>query len=170
MQSKTVPMSFRMSEEDSVFLAGLQIPGASTPSEKLRALLGEARERHEGVDSAEKAIEAMQRFLAPSQQRFRAHNLATRRDSELLALLFAWLPEAAGRLVSAEDASAARYDELESQAADKAFSLIESILRLGLTSHCRCYDPQAISRRLGNVVELVDLIAARPRESERSSA
>ena len=46
MSSKSTPLSFRVSDEDAEFLAGLQLPGAVTPSEKLRVLVTRARMEH----------------------------------------------------------------------------------------------------------------------------
>ena len=47
--SKTVSISARISHEDAEFLSSLTIEGATTPSDKLRALLADARQRHAGL-------------------------------------------------------------------------------------------------------------------------
>ena len=43
-----VPLSVRVSQDDAAFLAGLAVTGATSPSDKLRALIRDARLRHEG--------------------------------------------------------------------------------------------------------------------------
>ena len=49
MPGKTVPLSVRVTDADAEFLARLDIAGATTPSEKLRALLTAERTRGEGA-------------------------------------------------------------------------------------------------------------------------
>lgn len=46
MSIKTVPFSARISIEDAAFISSLEYEGASTPSDKLRALLAETRTKH----------------------------------------------------------------------------------------------------------------------------
>ena len=53
-------------------------------------------------------------------------------------------------------------ESLERGLADRAFLLIESVLRLGVTGEAPCYDRKAIAKRMPQVVELVQLIASRP--------
>lgn len=47
MPEKSVPLSVRISVDDAEFIARLSLEGATTPSEKMRKLLGEARRRRE---------------------------------------------------------------------------------------------------------------------------
>ena len=46
--SKSVPLSVRVSPDDARFISQIDIAGAATPSDKVRALLADARKRREG--------------------------------------------------------------------------------------------------------------------------
>ena len=48
LSTKTVPLSVRVPYEDAEFIAGLHVNGANTPSDKLRAIINQARRRHQG--------------------------------------------------------------------------------------------------------------------------
>ena len=51
--AKTVPISVRVSNEDAEFIATLQIDNAVTPSDKVRSLIKEAKQKKERVVSYE---------------------------------------------------------------------------------------------------------------------
>ena len=65
MSNKAVPLSVRISENDAAFLAGLDLPEATTPSDKIRALIWEARQRHQGGQVYGEAIQFQEDLLAP---------------------------------------------------------------------------------------------------------
>ena len=47
MSSKTVPLSVRISHDDAEYIAGLKIDDALTPSDKVRAIIRDARKARE---------------------------------------------------------------------------------------------------------------------------
>ena len=63
--SRSVPFSARISTEDAAFIAGLEIDGAHTPSDKLRALLAEARKRRQGSGDYESSLQLAMDWLQP---------------------------------------------------------------------------------------------------------
>ena len=157
-------MSVRLSEDDAAFLAGLSIAGAVTPSEKLRAVLAEARRRHEGRESYARCVAVLDDMLAPALQRLREVEYTDRLHSEFMAELYAWLPAASALLVIGVGGAGGRDTDpvaLEAGLADRVFELIEAVLRLGLTTRSPCYDPDLIADRLGGVLELTDLMRSR---------
>jgi hypothetical protein len=163
--NKTVPLSVRISETDSDFLNGLKFPGATTHSEKLRALIGEARQRRTGGHSYGDVLASLQEIEAPAERRLRDAENRTRQHSELLAQAASWLPDTMaflmGNLPESEDddeKAAERLRLLEDGLADRIFVFIERILRMAVTQRNPCYDKSAISRRMEPVVELTDVI------------
>jgi hypothetical protein len=156
---KNIAMSVRVSAEDAQFIAELDIPGATTPSEKMRALIAEARERRQGLEDYSQSVGAIQQMLAPARSRVRdaEHNTGTR--SDLVATIFDWLPEAlAAAVVPAAQGEQPELPQVEAALAEQVFRLIDSTLRMGVTSQCRCYSPDAVSSRLGPAVAIVKLI------------
>jgi hypothetical protein len=163
VSNKTVPLSVRISEADADFLNGLKIPGATTHSEKLRALIAEARQRRTGGRSYGDVLAMLQEIEAPAERRLRDAETRTRQHSELLAQAASWLPDTLAFLVgnlpeNHEEDAADRLRSLEDGLADRVFVFFERVLRMAVTRRNPCYDSEAISRRMEPVVELCDVI------------
>lgn len=161
--NKTVPLSVRISEADADFLNGLKFPGATTHSEKIRALIAEARQRRSGGRSYGDVLTTLQEIEAPAERRLRDAESRTRQHSELLAQAASWLPDTMaflmGNLPDDDDENAAeRLRLLEDGLADRVFVFIERVLRMAVTRHNPCYDKSAITHRMEPVVELCDVI------------
>ena len=93
MVEKTVTLSARIPQEDAVFISQLKINGAKTPSDKLRAILGEARRRHESLHDYRGCMEMVQGLITPVSAQTRALELNERIHSELVSRVFEWLPD-----------------------------------------------------------------------------
>lgn len=159
--ARTVPLSARVSEADADFIASLEIDGAKTPSDKLRAIIAEARQRQRGHQDYAGALAMMGDLLAPAMRRVRQAEHQEGIHSELLSRVGEWLPEAMAYLV-AEGPSAANategLSELERGMADRVFTLMESMLQMGVTRRCPCYDQAVVSQRLEPVLDLARVI------------
>ena len=59
MSANRIPLSVRIDQEEADFIAQLSIEGASTPSEKIRELLKQARMSHETVRDYSFALDEM---------------------------------------------------------------------------------------------------------------
>lgn len=89
------------------------------------------------------------------------------KHSELLVHLAYWLPEIVAFFQAytptngGEGAEVSEsLDFLEAGVADRVVSLMEAVLRMGVTPHNPCYDTDLIGKRLGIVLELCNLIAS----------
>jgi len=164
VNNKTVPMSVRISEADADFLSMLQIKGATTPSEKLRAIIAEARQRHSGERSYGEALALLEDIEAPALRRLRDAERVSGLHSELVLQLANWLPDAMAFLLAnlpqdgEADSAAQQLRELEDGLADRVFAFIEQVLRQGVTRRAPCYDPSAIRRRIEPAIELSEVI------------
>lgn len=157
---KSIPLSVRVSEEDAAFLARYESPGAVTPSEKLRALVSEARRRAEGAGDFSDCAELFREMFGPAVRRIGEANLALGVRSELVGKFAGWLAEAAAQLVtSLGDGGVTLADlrRLEAGVADRQAALLEDFLRLGVTSTAPCYDPGLVRKRLSVILELAAL-------------
>ena len=160
MAGKTVPLSVRVSDDDAEFLAGLEISGATTPSEKLRAILANERTRWERAQDPAEAAEFIRDLLRPAQRRVRRLEADAHKSSDAVLKLYERLPELTASAFAgpAGDADGKSLAAFEARLLDQVFALLQEILELGLLSHSRCYDPQAIASRLSPVLELVELM------------
>ena len=163
MPAKTVPLSVRVSSDDAEFLARLPIEGASTPSEKMRAVLREERRRREGFREYRNALTLTREMLTPTVERTQEteHDLGVR--SDLIHLGVAWLPDVFATALTGLPPDGGEGEDLarfESRLADRIFGLIESALRLGVTKQVRGCDPDLIADRLPPLLELIDVVRA----------
>ncbi|MFO1352493.1 MAG: hypothetical protein U1F68_18170 [Gammaproteobacteria bacterium] len=161
--SRSIPISARIPSEDAAFLARLQIEGAITPSDKLRAIITQARRQHEGQHDYASSLQWIREALAPALDHVRDAEHRARQHSDLVLRLGEWLPQAVALIHSfrqspAGDPEALR--DLEQALADRVFQLLEAILRLGITGRAPCYDKQVIADRLDPILELSELISS----------
>lgn len=157
---KSIPISVRLSEDDAAFLAGLTIPGANTPSDKLRSIISETRRRMDGVEDFSDCAELLRDMLAPTTRQVREANKQHNLRSELVDRLADWLPETAAYLMTslpdkAPDKKALL--QLEAGLADRMVALLESFLRMGVTQAAPCYDEALLTPRLTNILELAEI-------------
>ena len=165
---KSVPLSVRVSPDDASFINNIDIAGADTPSDKVRALLSEARKRRQGFSDYPSCVAMVAEMLAPTLHRLRAAEHLERVHSELLIELLQWMPEAmAFVLTSLSDEANDRSDleSFEEGVAERLFRLIENVIRMNVTRKCRGYDPEVVAKRIAPVVELVNVIQMREPEA-----
>ena len=160
---KSVPLSVRVSPIDADFISNVEIAGAATPSEKVRALLADARKRREGFSDYPSCLGMVQEMLAPTLQQLRAAEHRERVHSELVLELTQWMPEALAFLLTdlSEDGDREELQAFEEGVAERLFRLIENVIRMNVTRECRGYDPSVVARRMGPVIELVEVIHGR---------
>ncbi|NVJ49239.1 MAG: hypothetical protein HWE13_07995 [Gammaproteobacteria bacterium] len=170
MTGRTVPLSVRVSHDDAEFLASLQIEGADTPSEKLRALIQEAKRRQEAAHGFAEAQTELRRVIAPLIERVQAFESEHEVYSQLVHLSLEWIPEAMAELVSQrfvlrKDTSEEKFRDFERRVTDRVFRLIEGYLRLAITQDCEGYDSQVVHKRLPRIEQLVRLLPMKEADS-----
>src|SRR5215471_16070889 len=108
MQMQT--LSARIPIDDMEWLAGLDIQGAASPSDKLRALIAQVRRQHEGTLDYEGSLSWLRDLVAPFVTAIRALEHENRMHSEVLTLVTEALPPIMATLLSerglAKDAKA----------------------------------------------------------------
>lgn len=166
-------MSVRLSEEDASFLNDLEIPGATTASEKLRHLIAQARDRSDQTHSYEGALGLVRELLEPVAQTLRARELATRQRSEMIADTLYWLPDVVAFLIAGPGAKPGQVDakelvEFEAGVAHRIFRFTDAMLRLAVTSKAPCYDPNVVATHMGGTLELAKLVLEQSRKSAAS--
>jgi hypothetical protein len=165
-------LSARIPVEDLQWLAGLDIQGAVSPSDKLRALITQMRRQYEGTLDYERSLSWLRDLLAPFVTAIRALEHNNRTHSEVLTLTVEWLPQIMATLLSEralpKDAKKRAID-LEEIVVQRCFQLLASIMRLAVTRTAACYNPSVIDKHVSGVLEISDIItqARRMREAKR---
>lgn len=169
MAHKSIPLSFRVSDEDAEFLSRLDLPGASTPSEKLRVLIGEARRRAGNDADYAGCLREAQALLEPVRAQLREAELKTDAHSELVMQTLDWLPEllafvmaSARRSVQSEPDSD-RLKALEQGLAERIARMASAQLRLGITEQEPNYDPKVVKTRLDPVLDVAEFLLSKRR-------
>jgi len=159
-RAKTVPLSARISQEDAEFLSSMQIQGATTPSEKLRIIIAETRERHQGLQDYRSSLimyqEMLNRFVTVTRELEMHHQI----HSELVSRMIEWLPDMMAFVTAMgmelqQTGQVENLKYMEEGITDRSFRLIQSILQMGVTDTCPCYNQSSISSRMDTVEKLV---------------
>lgn len=163
MATKTVTISARIPHEDAEFISQLEINGAITPSDKLRALIDEARQRQESQRDYRGCMKLIQELIIPVSNYVREQEHKHHVHSEVVTRMLDWLPDALAFIMSSVTAAEPIDDgkllrNLEDGITDRVFRLMESILQLSVTERCPCYSDTAIKERIGPILNLTRVI------------
>ena len=150
MAKQTVTL--RLDEDDLTFLASIEVAGAANLSEKIRALLAEARSQREGLDNFGAAYDFMRGLLAVPERRIHEAEVSSQKRSELVARVLAWMPETvafvlSGSALKPNEDTAKSLRDFERGVAERAMVLTESMLQLASAGFPGCQAPEALAQR-----------------------
>ncbi|WP_440223671.1 hypothetical protein ACQQ2N_00325 [Dokdonella sp. MW10] len=147
-------ITIRLDEDDLTYLSSVELPGAANLSEKIRALLADARAQREGMHDAALAYDFTRRLFAGAERGIRSAELQAQMRSELVARVTAWLPDAAAIVLSAAELGSGdvrgrteRLRTLERQLGERTIGLLDTLLQMSLAGFPGCYEPEALARR-----------------------
>jgi hypothetical protein len=152
------PLSARIPGDLYLWLAQLQVAGATTNSDKLRVLLGQLKRQYDGAfdyvtahawarDMTGRLREALVRTEGRSGQ-----------HSEVLGALLDHLTSTLATVVSQAPVDAAEAAKLEDALVRRAFALSEALLRQATTVSAAAYDPAVVRRHMAATIELAATI------------
>jgi hypothetical protein len=159
-----MPLSVRMAPEEMLMLSELHLDDAVTPSDKIRRLVKWAHRQQKSRSSYAEALTVAEDQLAPTVRTLRQHEAEQHVHSDLLLQLLAWLPDMFALAGTALQSDAAKEDSrraavtLEDDVAERIFSLLLGVLKMGLTPAAHCYQSKHLTNRLPAVRELCRLL------------
>ncbi len=156
------PLSARIPGDLYLWLAQLQVDGATTNSDKLRVLLGLLKRQHEGGhdfvaahawarDLTSRLREALVRIEGASGAHSAVMTAVLEHTTTTLALLISQVP--------ATEADAVR---LEDMLVKRSVAFIEALLRQATTGRADAYDPAVVHRYMSGAVELARAVTPPP--------
>lgn len=164
MAPLNTPLSVRLSEEDTSFLAKLELDGAVTASDKIRGLIRQARQRAEPIESFPAALVVSHEQLAAAVRAVRIIEQDLNRHSDVVVGLMTAAEEfLALALTARRPGSTVTADDLvrhEARLVDCAARMTDQLLRWAVTPTAPAYDPAVISRRLAELADLMKLVSA----------
>lgn len=161
--SVSIPLSVRVPQDDFEWLTSLDIKGATTPSDKLRAVIQLHRREHDGSQSYELALSWLRDVVQPFAREVAAYEHRLSKRSEVVAAMIEWVPQLMALLASEHipsDASPARARQVEDMLLQRSVALLSTLLRLGITPASSTYDENAMARQLPRLGELIDAVRA----------
>lgn len=158
----TAPISGRVSEGDYSFLMEYPISGKVTASEKLRYVVSFFRSYHENLDRYDDMLMEIHRLMDPVRKQIKSAERDSELSSELVDRLMHVLPESLAYLITAKipdskDKQLPVLLELEERLFKTYLTLLESMLRMGLTSESPTYNRNLMQGRMKMIRELVDM-------------
>lgn len=158
---KKIQIGARISAEDAEFLNLLEINGATTPSDKLRAIIEEARLRRDCAGDYTGSFRTIQEQVIPLTERIKKAEFDKNIHSGLLARILEWLPDFYAYCFSSLPENIETEEELiayEKGAIDRVIRLFESFLHLMLSKQPTSYDAESLSSHLSSINELMKMI------------
>lgn len=146
MAHKPIPLSLRISDQDADFLAKFEADGATTPSEKVRFLLTQARERY-GAERPEDAGAVARELMGRGRKRWRTAEEEAGLRSDLILKLYDRAPDLFGTLMAGPE-SASNLSEFEKSLVIEVARILEDVLAQRLMKSTRCYRAGVLGEEL----------------------
>jgi len=152
-------VTLRLDEDDLTYLSQVEISGAGNLSEKIRALISEARAQRDGMRNYAAAHDFSRQLFARVDRQVNSAEVEAAARSELTHRVLAWLPEAVAFALSAnladEDQSkdVAALSNFEVGVAERAFSMVDSMLQLAQAEFPGCLESKKLAKRAAFAVK-----------------
>jgi hypothetical protein len=146
-------VTLRLDEDDLTYLSQVEISGAGNLSEKIRALIAEARAQREGTEDYGAAHDFARRLFSRVDRQINAAEIKAGTRSELTHRVVAWLPEATayvlagGQSQNTDESDLARLKSLEMGLGERTFGLVDSMLQLARADFSGCHEPKKLASR-----------------------
>ena len=146
----THPTTIRLTGDDQTFLASLKIPGASTISDKLRALIDDKRLQLEAGSNFRSALTLANSLVGPLQESVKAAENEQQMHSQLVARMLDWTPELMATLLSEsatreQGHSPEQLAALENGLANQALRLVDIVLQTYIARDTALYRPTSLA-------------------------
>ncbi|MFT6332351.1 MAG: Arc/MetJ-type ribon-helix-helix transcriptional regulator [Lentimonas sp.] len=160
ISGQSIPFSVRLPQEYAEFIANLEIKGAKTPSDKIRAIIKKAHEEEKENRDYKNVLRKIQKTFIPALDHLHKEELKKGERSELVRIISQWLSETYAFFISTllENKESVNLNNLEKGMADRIFILFEQIMRMGVTTQSPCYNKAIIKEHLAPVLELAGII------------
>ena len=166
------PISGRIPDDLYDWLAATHIDGAVSMSDKLRVAVTSLKQEYEYQSDLQALSQRLreQANLQKNDVSKIAHELG--RDSEVLNIIYAHIPEIWALIASANISDLAQAQKLEQLSVRKVFTLAETLLRQATTAQAEAFDQTVIRKQTDRLIELVQVIAhhAQHQSTETSSS
>lgn len=164
MPQRTTTISCRVDADDADFLLALEVPGATTVSDKMRHVLAEYRQHQQNLRSFGDCLMDFRNLIAPTYQEIQDMEFSHDMRSEFVNRVVEALPVLLSTLLTSRrperaEEEAAHLHRLEKRLVDQVFQLIDSLLRIGVSPAPSCYSPELFRERLQGLLSLTEVLS-----------
>lgn len=162
--SKSETLSVRVSSDDAAWIAALDVDGATTSSDKVRALISQARTQELSFRDYATCVTWVRALLGPAVTRLRSLEDNAGLHSELLSAVTEGLPPLVATILTATPSSNGSQEalsQIEGRLAQKAFAVFQSIMRLAVTAPHGLTNPDVFRDQLPAIMEMAEIIKGR---------
>lgn len=152
------PLSARIPSDLYLWLAQLQVEGATTNSDKLRVLLGQLKRQHDGAFDFVAAHAWSRDLVGRLRDALVRVEGTSGRHSEVLNAVLDQLASTLALAISQTPVDATQAAQLEDVMVRRAFALAEALLRQGLTDEAVAYDPAVVKRHMPATIQLASTL------------
>lgn len=152
------PLSARIPSDLYLWLAQLQVEGATTNSDKLRVLLGQLKRQHDGAFDAVTAHAWARDLTARLRESLVRIELSSGQHSEVLNAVLDHIAATLAIVVSAAPSNEVEAAQLEDVLVRRAFALCEALLRQATTELASAHDRRVVRKHLSATVQLATTI------------
>lgn len=156
-------LSARLPTEDVEWLASLEMPGTTTPSDKLRALVARSRVIQASTADFQTSLAWTRELVAPLLSEIGAFEHREGTHSEALRLVAEAVPQLMALLLSGRNLAnnpQQNASQLEERLVTRTLQLATALLRLSVTPDAPCYEPAALDRQLLPLIELSRIVSS----------
>jgi hypothetical protein len=156
-------LSARLPMEDVEWLASIEIPGATTASDKLRALVARSRQIQESTADFQTSLIWARELVAPLVAEIGSFEHREGVHSEALRLVAEAVPQMMALLLSGRNLAnnpKQNASQLEERLITRSMQLATALLRLSVTPNSPCYDPAALDRQVLPMIELSRIVSS----------
>jgi len=156
---KKVQIGVRVSQEDAEFISKLQIDGANTPSDKLRAIIEVARRKAESSQDFGVSFRTMKAELSPIVEHLKQFEHEQNVRSGVLERILEWMPEFYAYVMTSFPVDDRKsIPEYEKEVTAKIFLVFESLLQLELSSRQQSYGETVLQEHIKPLARLIEII------------
>lgn len=156
-------VSVRVPEDDLAWITALRIDGSSSPSDKIRAIIANARRQREGASDFVAAAATVHDSIRPFMDAIKAVEHKFRMHSEAVLVMGEVLPELIAAMIcsppSGKDPRGAAV-QIEADLVRRAMRLLTAMLRLSVTPMSPTYDPSVFDPYIPEVIAIANIINA----------
>lgn len=167
---KKVQIGARISGEDAEFLNLLEIDGATTPSDKLRAIIEEARLRRQYTSDYSGWFRQIQEQLNPLIEKIKKVEFEQNVHSAFLVRILEWMPDFyAYCLTSLSEEKGEVLSDLQNYergALERVARLFEALLHLELSMKQQGYSTDVFKDILSPIEEIITIIKSKNPKQE----